>query len=133
MESTAMETDASAAVETPCGMSAANESMGNRRVITVTRSRSVSRPISVAITRTAVETARSIVPVRPGTSADKYAANKPVRPVITIRSASVWIIAVVSVRTTRRRPNARYNRPYANTNRYLSVGASCHSQNQNPQ
>ncbi len=128
-----MEADAGATVETRRGMSAANESAGNRRVISVTRPIRISRPVAVAITRTAIETARPIVSVIPGTSTDKYAANKPVRPVIPVGSASVWIIAVVSVRTSRRRPNARHNRSYANTNRYLSVGASCHSQNQNPQ
>lgn len=130
METTAMEADAGATVETRCGMSAA-ESAGNRRVIPVTRPIRISRPI--AITRTAIETARPIVSVIPGTSTDKYAANKPVRPVIPVWSASVWIIAVVPVCTNRRGPNACHNRSYANTNRYLSVGASCHSQNQDPQ
>ncbi len=124
---TTMEAAASTGVETRCGMSATHKRAGDRRVIPITWPISISRPVPVAITRTAVETARPIVSVIPGASADKYAANKPVRPVIPVWSASVRIIAVVSIRANRRRPDARDNRSYANTNRHLSRSASCDS------
>ena len=62
---------------------------------------------SIAPTRASVESAAPVSrmtpsPVIPGTSADKYSACKPPRPVEAIRRASIRIIRVVAVRAYRR-------------------------------
>jgi hypothetical protein len=41
---------------------------------------------------------KAVRAVKPGASAEEYSANKPIRPVITVRSTVVWGIVKVSVR-----------------------------------
>ncbi len=40
---------------------------------------------------------RRVSPVIPGTSADKHAVDKIIRPVVAVRRASIWIKVVISV------------------------------------
>jgi hypothetical protein len=42
---------------------------------------------------------KAVRAVKPGASAKKHSANKPIRPVITVRRTVVWGIVEVSVRT----------------------------------
>lgn len=69
----------------------------------------------------AVET---IGPVEPGPRAYKYAAWKPVRPIVSVRRASVWRRLVVSVRT---------DRSHAEADRNVPRSASNHEQAAQPQ
>lgn len=47
--------------------------------------------------------------VEPGTSSDKDTASKPLRPVITIRSAVIWRLFVIPIRTRRRNSDTHRN------------------------
>jgi len=67
--------------------------------------------------------------VKPGPCADEDAASKVVWPVVAIRGAGVRIIAVVSIRTVRRRtcvnrPRRRDDRANTHRDRHLSVSRS---------
>jgi hypothetical protein len=46
-------------------------------------------------------------PTPPGSDTQKHAAIKPVRPVIPIRRAGIWIIRVVAPLADRRTVNSR--------------------------
>lgn len=59
--------------------------------------------------------APSMSPAIPGAGADEHAAGEPVRPVVTVRRASVRIISVVAVSTRRRYANVARSKPYTHT------------------
>src|SRR5580700_10321866 len=61
---------------------------GHRSSITVMR--------IIAVVDMAVEAARA---VKPGAGSKKHAANKPIGPIVAVRSAVVWGIVEVSVGT----------------------------------
>jgi hypothetical protein len=75
--------------------------------------------------------ARSVITVEPGTSTNKHTANKVLRPIIAIRGTSVGIIAVVTIRADRSRPNPSENGAHSNAHSHLSMRASC-GKKQNP-
>jgi hypothetical protein len=72
----------------------------------------------------------TIVAVIPRARADENAACEPARPIITVRRASVRIVAIISVSTNRRRSNAGNDRPNtdANTNLCMSTASQCKKQ-----
>lgn len=84
---------------------------------------------SSSIEARAMPVGMAVETMEPGSGTDKDAANKVVRPVITIGCAGVWIVAVVSVCTVRRRtsvnrPRHRHDRANAHCNRHLSASRS---------
>ena len=81
--------------------------------------------------------------VEPRTGADKHAAVKIVRTVVSVRSAGIRRIAVIAVSTIRRRrvvhrsavPVAAVDRPDPDSNSHLRAGRTGHARpcHQNPQ
>lgn len=96
-----------AAVETAADryMRSAVEPSGNRAASNV----AVSVPaitavpaVAAAITRSSPIAGTSVVAsVEPGTGSDEDATGEVARAVVTVRRASVWVVAVVSVRADR--------------------------------
>jgi hypothetical protein len=117
---------------------AAGESVRNRRAMVAHRSViTVARPISVTrsptVSRTSVEARMAVVAVIPRARADEDAAHKPTRAVITVRSASIRSITVITVSANRRGSNAHSNRSYANTYGHLRLRTACDREKQNCQ
>jgi hypothetical protein len=73
--------------------------------ITIRRSVTIAGPVAVSRTVVAVSGAAiiapSVVAVIPGTGADKHAACKVARPVISVRRAGVGVVAVITVKACR--------------------------------
>ena len=83
--------------------------------------------------RAAVKAA-AVITVEPGASADKDAIHEPVRPVVAVGSAGVWIIVVVTIGTDRSRSiNWPVNRPNAepHPDTHLRLGGSGTQESQN--
>jgi hypothetical protein len=77
--------------------------------------------IATAIIAATVEAATVVAAAIPRAGADEDAADKIVRPIVAVRSASVRIVAVVTVGTDRRRAvDGTYSNGHAN----LGVGAA---------
>jgi hypothetical protein len=72
-----------------------------------------------------------IISVIPRAGTDERAAYKPARPIVTVRRASVRIIAVVSICANRRWAYGGGNRTNSNAHGNLGMGASCHDKKQN--
>jgi hypothetical protein len=85
--------------------------------ITIARSRTIGGPI--AVTRAA------IVAAIPGASTDEDAAREVARAVVTVWSASVRIVAIVTIGTNRCWTNSGVNRADTNTHANLCVCAGC--------
>ena len=65
---------------------------------------------------TAVKAGASIEPVEPWPGADKHSAGEPLRTVVAIGRAPVWVIRVVAVGAHRSRPVVSRTDPYAYEN-----------------
>ena len=97
--------------------------------ITATISAAVTAAISITTT-VAVPTAIAVTAAvsitvtaaEPGTGADEEAAIKPRWAIVTIRSAGIRIVAVITVRADRSRIAVA---PNTDAYRHLSVGVSC--------
>jgi len=87
--------------------------------------------VTAAIKSATVE-AMPIEAVEPGAGADEDATGEVVRPVETVRSASVRIVAVVTVSADWRRADGAVHGTYSNGHANLCVGAS-RSKKQNSQ
>jgi hypothetical protein len=62
--------------------------------------------IALAIIKVMIDMSVEMLrPMKPGTRANEYTTNKPLRPIITIRSAVVRGYLIVPVRTNRCRAN----------------------------
>jgi len=79
---------------------------------------------SAAIIATTIEAVTVVAAVIPGASADEDAAEKVVRPVVAIWSASVRIVAVVTVGADWRWANGAVHGTYSNRYADLRVGAA---------
>ena len=90
-----------------------------RPVITVMR--------VVAVINMAEEPTRT---VEPGSSSEKHSADKPVRPVISVRSARVRIVAVVAIIADRSRSHIARANAYADTDLRLRVSQWNHQNRQ---
>ena len=66
-----------------------------------------------AIETTAVETA-AVESMEPRASPDEDSVEEPIRAVVAVRRASVWVIIIVSIRANRGRANISV--PWANSN-----------------
>jgi len=103
-------------------------------MITITWSSTISWPVTVS--RMAIVTvpiawtieAATIVAVIPRPGTDEDAAYEIIRSVITIRGASIRIVAVITIRTNGRRPNARNHRTDSNAHGNLSMSAACYGE-----
>lgn len=104
--------------------------------IAIARPVAISGPIAVARTIIAVPgaaiIAASVVTAIPGSGTNKHASNKVAGPVITVGCAGIRIVAVVTIRTDRRRPNTGVHRAYSNAHSDLGACISC-GKEQNPQ
>src|SRR5947209_4132855 len=82
-------------------------------------------PARATVPRTPIVAAipehRWMTPVIPGARADKDAIHKVAGPVITVRSAGVWIIVIVSVHTSRRTGNIGGTDSDSNPDPYLGL------------
>src|SRR6267154_994081 len=87
--------------------------------------------VAAAIKSATVE-AMPIEAVEPGAGADEDATGEVVRPVETVRSAGVRIVAVVTVSADWRRADGAVHGTYSNGHANLCVGAS-RSKKQNSQ
>ena len=87
--------------------------------------------VTAAIKSATVE-AMPIEAMEPGAGADEDATGEVVRPVETVRSASVRIVAVVTVSADWRRADGAVHGTYSNGHANLCVGAS-RSKKQNSQ
>jgi hypothetical protein len=134
-DSAAVETSAveSATVVSAAVITTADPTMCHgTAVITVPMPVAIAGMIAVAVPRMPIK-AMAIIAVVPRARANEDAVHEPVRPVIPIRSAGVRIVAIISIRTNRRRPHTRDYWSNANAHRNLSVSASCGGKNQNCQ
>ena len=85
---------------------------------------------SAAIIATTIEAVTVVAAVIPGASADEDAAEKVVRAVVAIWSASVRIVAVVTVGADWRWADGAVHGTYSNRHADLRVGAArCEKQN----
>src|ERR1700722_1979245 len=87
---------------------------------------------SPALAAASVETTApsAAAPVIPRASADKDSTGKPARPVISIRSARVRIVAVVAIITDRSRSHIARANAYADTDLRLRVSQWNHQNRQ---
>jgi len=81
-------------------------------------SANISTAVAVAMTPT---TPSAASPAIPRTGADKHAAYKPVRPVISIRRARIRIIVIVAVRAGWRSANVTIARAPSNSHSHLRL------------
>ena len=83
-----------AAVEVPTAIAAIKAaSVAAAAVITVSATAVI--PAAIAVSATIV--AAPVIAVIPGAGADEDAADEPVRAVVSIRGAGVWIVVVVAI------------------------------------
>jgi hypothetical protein len=47
--------------------------------------------------------------MEPGTCSDEDPAGKPLRPIVAVRCAAVWSVVVITIRTSRLRPDRNRN------------------------
>lgn len=92
--------------------------------------------VAGAVTVTAITvpgaTVVTMTPVAvPRTCADKDAIHEPARTVVAVRSASIWIIRVVTIGANRSRANAGNYGTYANADRDLRMSTSSEGEKQN--
>jgi hypothetical protein len=128
--STAVVTTAVIAAESMAGSS---ETAGWSAPICIPWAIAVTRPVAITPARPPVIT-RTPVAVIPRARTDKPAVHEPVWPVIPIRSASVGIVAIISIRANGRRAyrDSHRTNPHAHGN--LGIGASSrYSEKQNCQ
>ncbi len=89
--------------------------------------------IAMSVVAAAIKSATvEAMPMEPGAGADEDAAGEVVRSVVTVRSASVRIVAVVTVSADWRRADGAVHGTYSNGHANLCVGAS-RSKKQNSQ
>src|SRR5713226_909760 len=84
-----------------------------------------------AVEATAVETGTSVKTMEPRTGANEHAAHKVIRTVVAVRSASVRVIAVITVGADRR--GFYVTRAHSNSNCNLRMRRSCRHQRANRQ
>jgi len=127
--------ESTATVESAHSMTASGKATCHRcAMITITWSNAISWPVTVS--RTPIVTvpvawtieAATIVAVIPRPGTDEDAAYEIIRSVITIRGASIRIVAVITIRTRRRRPNACNHRADSNAHGNLSMSAACYGE-----
>jgi len=81
--------------------------------------------IAMSVVAAAIKSATvEAMPMEPGAGADEDAAGEVVRSVVTVRSASVRIVAVVTVSADWRRADGAVHGTYSNGHANLCVGAS---------
>lgn len=73
----------------------------------------------------------SPVAVIPRARADEDAIYEPVRAVVSVWSAGIWVISIVAVGANWSRPNGSGNGTYANAHRDLSMSTTGDSEEQN--
>jgi hypothetical protein len=123
-----------AAMET-AAVAATDEAVGFTAPVAVTAASMVAVTSVEAMTVVAAAIKSATVeamPVEPRAGADEDAAGEVVRPVETVRSAGVRIVAVVTVSADWRRADGAVHGTYSNGHANLCVGAS-RSKKQNSQ
>jgi hypothetical protein len=80
---------------------------------------------ATVIAATTVESAAVVAAVEPGTGADEDATGEVVRPVVAVRSASVRIVAVVTVSADRRGADGAVHGAYTDAHAELRLGGAC--------
>ncbi len=123
-----------AAVETTA-VAATDEAVGFSTPVAVTAVSIVGAMpvIAMSVVAAAIKSATvEAMPMEPGAGADEDAAGEVVRSVVTVRSASVRIVAVVTVSADWRRADGAVHGTYSNGHANLCVGAS-RSKKQNSQ
>ena len=126
-----------AAVET-AAVAATDEAVGFSTPVAVTAVSIVgampviAMSVVAAAIKSATVEAMAIEAVEPGAGADEDAAGEVIRSVVAVRSASVRIVAVVTVSADWRRADGAVHGTYSNGHANLCVGAS-RSKKQNSQ
>ena len=126
-----------AAVETTA-VAATDEAVGFSTPVAVTAVSIVgampviAMSVVAAAIKSATVEAMAIEAVEPGAGADEDAAGEVIRSVVAVRSASVRIVAVVTVSADWRRADGAVHGTYSNGHANLCVGAS-RSKKQNSQ
>ena len=123
-----------AAMET-AAVAATDEAVGFSTPVAVTAVSIVGAMpvIAMSVVAAAIKSATvEAMPMEPGAGADEDAAGEVVRSVVTVRSASVRIVAVVTVSADWRRADGAVHGTYSNGHANLCVGAS-RSKKQNSQ
>jgi hypothetical protein len=135
-ESTTTAVEACTAVEGNCRM-AAGEAAGNScgsAMVTIAWAIAEEACMAVVtVARAAIEAARTIPAVIPRASADEDAAHKVISPIVTVRGASIRVVAVITIGTNRCCPNSGRYRTYANAHGNLSLSACGHEKQNSKQ
>ena len=84
--------------------------------------------VAPAVVTTAIETA-TVVSMEPRASPDEDSVEEPIRAIVTVRRAGIWVIIIIAVGANRCRANVSV--PWANSNAHdhsLCVRERCRTQ-----
>ena len=118
---TAVETTAVAATDEAVGFSTPEAVTA---VSIVAAMSVVTMSVEAAAIKSATVEARAIEAMEPGAGADEDAAGEVIRSVVAVRSASVRIVAVVTVSANWRRADGAVHGTYSNAHPNLGVGTT---------